>query len=303
MIVNPTSGRGLGETLYPTLLELLRARWPELEGSLTATCEDAEHAAQTAAREGIRTLIVVGGDGTLNSVVNGVAHVEGALAQTTFGVLPGGTGNDLAGTLGFQTSLEDAAELLRIAEPRTIDLGMLDDRIFTNVSAGGLFAEASEATSSEAKSLAGRLAYLLAGPRVLLEHEGVELALRATTPHGPLSWRGTVAMFAVCNAPTAGGGNTLAPLARYDDGWLDAFVVEEASPLGLARVLLEITGGTHLEDEHVVAFRASELELSFARPTLVNVDGEVGLRDHARYRILPGATRILVAPEATRPPP
>lgn len=295
MIVNPTSGRGSGEDVHRDLALRLAERWPALDAVVTPSCGEAEAAAEAAARAGVRTIIVLGGDGTVNAVVNGVARVEGALARTTFGVLPGGTGNDLAGTLGLRTSLEEAAELLRTARPRTIDLGVLDDRIFTNVSAGGFFAEASEATSAEAKSLAGRLAYLVAGSRALLDHEGFELELHARTPEGPLTWRGKVAMFAVCNAPTAGGGNTLAPFARFDDGWLDAFVVEEASPLGLARVLLEISGGTHLEDDRVVGFRTSEMALRFDRPTLVNVDGEVASRESAHYRVLPRATHVLGA--------
>ncbi|MDQ3031978.1 MAG: diacylglycerol kinase family lipid kinase [Myxococcota bacterium] len=298
MIVNPTSGRQLGEAVHADVIERLRPRWPALEAVLTPTCGEAEAAARSAALEGVRTIFALGGDGTLNAVVNGIGHVPGALAQTTFGVLPGGTGNDFAGTLGLNTSIEEAADLLRRGEARTVDLGVLEDRIFTNVSAGGLFAEASEAASAEAKSTAGRLAYILAGPRLLLDHEGFEVELRATTPEGPLTWRGSVAMFAVCNAPTAGGGRPLAPFARCDDGWLDAFVVEEASPLGLARVLIEISGGNHLEDDRVVGFRTSELFLRFDRPTLVNVDGEVSTLESAHYRVLRRATRMLVAPGA-----
>lgn len=294
MLVNPTSGRGLAGELHGELAERLRARWSELATILTPSCADAERAAHDAAEAGVRTLVVLGGDGTLNAAINGVASVPGALGATTFGVLPGGTGNDLAGTLGLRTSLEDAAALLLGATPRTIDVGLLGERHFVNVSAGGLFAEASEATSAEAKSLAGRLAYLVAGSRALFDHEGFVVDLRARTPEGPLAWRGTVSMFAVCNAPTAGGGQPLAPFARCDDGWLDAFVVQEASALGLARVLLEISGGTHLEDDRVVGFRASELTLHFDRPTHVNVDGEVTIREHAHYRVLPSATRVLV---------
>ena len=135
-------------------------------------------------------------------------------------------------------------------------------------------------------SAAGRLAYLIAGSRALLDHEDVLLEVSAITPDGPLTWEGAVAMFAVCNAPTAGGGQPLAPFARIDDGWLDAFVVQARSALGLASVLLQIPGGAHLDDDRVVAFRARELSFRFARPTHVNADGEVSLRERARYRVL-----------------
>ncbi|UJR84427.1 diacylglycerol/lipid kinase family protein [Sandaracinus amylolyticus] len=298
MIVNPSSGKGLGATMHALLVERLRARWPSLDAEICTLEHDAEAIAREAALRDVRTFVVLGGDGTLNNVINGVASVPGALARSVFGVLPAGTGNDLAGTLGLGTSLEEAADRLARSEARIIDLGLLDDRLFANVSAGGLFAEASEATSQEAKSLAGRLAYLVAGSRALLDHAGVGVELTAKTPEGMLTWRGTIAMFAVCNAQTFGGGKPLAPFAQCDDGWLDAFVVQDANTLGLARVLLEISGGTHLEDDRVVGFRASEIDLRFDRPTHVNVDGEVAVIERARYRVLPGATRVLVAPEA-----
>lgn len=292
LIVNPSAGGGgLG---WERLRDQLRSRWPDLEGVVTQSKQHAEDLARAAAAAGTETVIVLGGDGTLNDVVNGIAAVPGALARTVLGVLPGGTGNDLAGTLGLRTSVEDAASLLTRAGTRPMDLAMLDDRIFTNVSAGGLFAEASEAVTPEAKSLAGRLAYVVAGSRALLDHQDVTLELVATTPEGPVVWEGEVAMFAVCNANTAGGGQPLAPYARIDDGWLDAFVVQDPGPIGLAKVLLSIPGGTHLDDDRVVGFRASELQLRFARPTHVNVDGEVTMREMARYRVLPSAVRILM---------
>lgn len=293
LIVNPSSGRGLEDETLVGLKRQLETRWPRLETVVTESASDIEAVAQDAVRKGLETVIVLGGDGTLNGVVNGVAAIDGALERTIFGVLPGGTGNDFAGTLGFVGPLSHAAELLSKASPRPIDLGMMNDRIFTNASAGGLFAEASEATSQSAKSLAGRLAYWLAGPRVLLEHEDVELSLRGQTPEGRIEWHGTISMFAVCNAPTAGGGTPFAPFARYDDGWLDVFIVEETSTLGLTQVLLQLSGGTHLLDDRVTAFRVSELDLHFDRPTRVNVDGEIGVHEHAHYRVLPMATRML----------
>ena len=303
LIVNPRAGRGLGAELHDEIAERLRIRWPSLEAVLTEDGDDVERTAAGAAERGLRTFLVVGGDGTLNEVINGVARAPGALAASTFGILPGGTGNDLAGSLGLRTDLEDAVERLRDhGEPRAIDLGVLTggpfrERLFVNASAGGRFAEASEATSPDAKSLAGRLAYVVGGSRALLDHDGVDVALRAEPPEGPHAWSGRVSMFAVCNAPTVGGGRPFAPFARCDDGWLDAFVVEEAGALGLARVLLQIPGGSHLSDERVVGFRASEIDLRFGRETHVNLDGEVALVDRARYRVLASATRVLVPNE------
>ena len=112
LILNPTSGADTGTNHLPTLNERLRERVGALDIVLTTGPDDAARAAADAAQAGYDTLFVAGGDGTLNQVLNGVASVEGAFAQITFGLIPLGTGNDFAATLGMPESVDDAIGFL-----------------------------------------------------------------------------------------------------------------------------------------------------------------------------------------------
>lgn len=252
-------------------------------------------AAEAVGRAGYERVIIAGGDGSVNLCINGLARA-GALARVVLGILPAGTGNDLATFLGVPREQDAALAALAAARPIDLDLGEMNGMRFANASCGGYFGEVSEATSSGLKAVTRRLAYLLAGASVLLQHSATPTRLRAETELGPLEWEGTLSMFAVCNGMTVAGGRPLAPAASVSDGLLDACFVSELGPAGLAAVLLKMGRGEHLDDERVIGFRARSLELEFAEPVPVNLDGEVAPVERAVYRVHPAATRIL-APE------
>jgi diacylglycerol kinase (ATP) len=179
LIANPTSGTDAAAAVLPALNQRLRQRLGDLDIVLTVAPADAERAARQAAELGYERLYVAGGDGTLNEVINGAATIEGALGRLTFGLIPLGTGNDLAQSLGLPPDPEQALDLLALERVATLDLGALNGRLFANASAGGFIAEVSDAVSPELKTLAGRLAYLIGGAQVLLDHEPLLLRLQA----------------------------------------------------------------------------------------------------------------------------
>src|SRR3712207_4368253 len=111
LIVNPVSGTDAAPDYLQQINEQLREAVGHLDIVMTVAPGDALDSAERAAREGCDRLFVAGGDGTLNEVLNGVAKVEGALASTTFGLIPLGTGNDFAQALGLP---EDVSEAVRI---------------------------------------------------------------------------------------------------------------------------------------------------------------------------------------------
>jgi diacylglycerol kinase (ATP) len=294
LILNPTSGSDTGTNHLSTLNERLRERVGALDIVLTTGPDDAARAAADAAQAGYGTLFVAGGDGTLNQVLNGVASVEGAFAHITFGLIPLGTGNDFAATLGMPENVDDAIGFLRRGQTVDIDLGKLNDRHFINVSAGGFIAEVSEAANPTLKTIAGKLAYLIGGAQVLFDYEPVIAEIRAIATDGPIERTLSLQMFAVCNARLVGGGRLIAPHAVIDDGWLDVCLVESMPTLEFVGLLNRISTGDHLEDERVTYFRARELDLRFDRPIKVNTDGEVLTADRCHYRVRPRTARFIV---------
>lgn len=294
ILLNPRAGGGSASDRVDALTEQVRGVVGELECIVAESADMMSDAAERAAREGAARVIVAGGDGTVNIALNGLARVPGALSRITLGILPAGTGNDLATALGVPRDMDAAIAALADGHTIDLDLGEVNGRMFANASCGGYFGEVSQATTTELKSFAGRLAYVLAGARVLLSHDAVTTQVRAETRWGPLDWSGPVSLFAVCNGVTAGGGHPLAPDASVSDGWLDVVFVSDVSPLGLAGVLLRMAGGDHLDDPRVSAFQVRALDLHFERPAPINVDGEAFDVSVATYRVHPAATRLLV---------
>jgi diacylglycerol kinase (ATP) len=294
LIVNPVSGTDAAPDYLQAMNERLREGLGDLDIVMTVAAGDARRLGERAAREGYERLFIAGGDGTLNEVLNGVAAVGGALARTTFGLIPLGTGNDFAAALGLPEEVVDAVEILLRGRTIEADVGVLNERHFVNVSAGGFIAEVSDAVNPQLKSLTGKLAYLIGGAQVLLEYEPVGVRLRAVLEDGRVRERESGAqMFAVCNSRLVGGGRLIAPHAVIDDGLLDVCFVEEMPTLEFIGLLSSVSGGDHIEDERVSYFRARELDLEFDRTVKVNTDGEVLEASACRYRVLPRAARFL----------
>ena len=294
LIVNPVSGTDSAPELLPVLNERLRERFGDVDIVMTVGRGDAARLAEGAAREGYERLFVAGGDGTLNEALNGVAAVEGALRRVTFGLIPLGTGNDFANALGLpQDDVEEAVAVL--AEGRTIaaDVGVLNERFFVNVSAGGFIAEVSDAVNPQLKTLAGKFAYVIGGAQVLMDYEPVGARVRAAGGDEYGAHETELEMFAVCNSRLVGGGRLIAPHAIIDDGLLDVCLVGEMSTLEFVSLLSSVAGGDHIEDERVHYFTARALDIEFDRTIKVNTDGEVLETDRCRYRLLPRAARFL----------
>ena len=303
LVLNPASGADDALSRLPALNERLRARFGHLDIVITTGPGDAERAGLRAARDG-GLVIVAGGDGTLNEVLNGV-HRGGGFDRVRFGVVPLGTGNDFATALGTPEDVDRAVEELGAGGELAIDVGCVNDRVFVNVSAGGFIAEVSDAVSPGLKTVAGKFAYLLGGAQVLVTWNPVETWIGSTGPVLALGRSGTfepapvpagrpIQLFAVCNSRLIGGGRPIAPAALVDDGWLDVCVVD-AMPVGdFVALLGRVAAGAHLDDPRVTYLRVRDLELRFDRVIKVNTDGQVFEDDVCRYKVLPGAARFLL---------
>lgn len=314
LILNPSSGTDKAPEFLPAINRALRDRFGRMEIVMTTAARDAEDAAAQAARDGCDRVFVAGGDGTLNEVVNGLMS-ERALDRVPIGLLPLGTGNDFARMLHLSEKPDEAVAAMLEAREVPVDVGTLNGRAFINASGGGFISEVTQALDDRLKSIAGKLAFLIAGGEAVLEYEPVKT--RVTVPSGafkPLSyeaedgpaegegWREedgrkvldtTLHMFAICNAKQIGGGRLVAPHARIDDGWLDVCLVDEMPTIEFIALLGKVVAdGAHLGDARVRYFRARELEMTFARDVKVNTDGELLEARTCAYRIAPAAARF-----------
>jgi diacylglycerol kinase (ATP) len=290
VIVNPAAGTADERDPLNELQRLLREAGHDVLIRETQAGGDAERLAGEAAASGVEMIVAAGGDGTLNEVVNGVASVASGLSTSAIGLLPAGTGNDFARSLGIDDPQRAVAALVA-GRTRPIDMVSLGTRVFLNASAGGFTAETSANVTSDLKQSVGRLAYLIGGARAVLEYEPIAACVEA---EGRVI-ETDLQLFAVCNGSYIGGGHQIAPTARPDDGLMEVCLVRATSTLDFLALLPRLSSGAHVDDEDVAYFRTREVSLTFARSTKVNTDGEVLEASHCQYVMRPAAVRM-VAP-------
>lgn len=252
-----------------------RAEGHQVSPRVTFEPGDAVWMAREACERGCDLLIAAGGDGTLNETVNGLHAwlVDSAASGTSprMAIVPLGTANDFAGMLEIPTEVQAALEVAIRGHDLPVDVGVVDDRCFVNVSTGGFGAEATEETPEEAKRTLGPLAYLVTGVRKFATLEPLTARI---TSRGQQVADGRFMLFAVGNGRRTGGGNFLTPRAELSDGLLDLLLVEEMSRVEFLRLLPQLRAGDHLAHPRVIYRQLPELVVEADEELSVNVDGE-----------------------------
>ena len=252
----------------PALREMVarvRADGHRVEPQVTFEPGDGDRFARDAAAAGADAVVAVGGDGTVNEVVNGLSG-----SDVPMGIVPLGTANDFARQVGIPLDPDEAIDLVLRREPIRVDTAELNDRRFLNVSTGGVGAEATAETPLEAKEALGLLAYIVTGVKKL-----VELEPRRAYFGGPgFAYRGEFLIFAVGNGRMTGGGTLLTPRASVTDGLLDLCVIEAMSRRDFARLSLQVKKGEHLGLPGVHYAQLPWLKVTSVEPLSVNLDGE-----------------------------
>lgn len=262
---------------------------------VVATAGPAEVDAALEAAAG-RTVVVCGGDGSIQLAVER-AHASGLLGDLTFGIVPLGTGNDLAGHLGLeQAAPQLTVERLAASRPVPLDLVVTDDdRVVVNAVHVGIGVEAAE-RATDLKDAVGALAYPMGALTAGVAAEGLEVEVRLDGER--LDLGRPALMVIVANGSTIGGGTPAAPGARADDGLLDVVVVHAVDPAARMAFAGALLRGTHPEREDVVSARGRLVTITGAA-LAHNRDGELEpVGDGARtYRIVPDAWRLLLPRE------
>ena len=246
---------------------------------------DAERIAREAAGVGADVVVAVGGDGTVNEVVNGLDGYD-----TPLGVLPLGTANDFARQAGIPANVDHAMDVILVRKPVLIDTASLNGRRFLNVSTGGIGAEATAETPSQAKAALGQLAYAITGIRKLADFPTKHAVFRS----GGFVLECDFLMFAVGSGLASGGGRLVTPHASTTDGLLDLCIVERMPRREFARTVLRLRHGQHVGEEGVHYVRMHELIIEAKTPISVNVDGEVSDSVRLDYRARPNDLCVYV---------
>jgi diacylglycerol kinase (ATP) len=270
LLTNPTSGKGRGAAARAVALPRLRAAGFEVQDLQGADAVEALDLARAAVADGVWALVVVGGDGMVHLAAQAVAGTE-----THLGMVPAGTGNDVARYLDLpRRDPAEAADRIIASTPRRIDLARSGDRYFVTVLAAGFDAIVNE-RANRMTWPRGQMRYNLATLAELrtfepipyvLDLDGEELRLDAM-------------LVAVGNGPSFGGGLRITEGALLDDGLLDVVVIKPMSKPGLIRTYPKLFKGTHVTHPQYEHHRV--------RSVTVAAPGIVSYADGERFGALP----------------
>jgi YegS/Rv2252/BmrU family lipid kinase len=291
-LVNPASANGSTGRRWPVLAR--RAADLGLLGDALMS-ERAGHLTELAAeavRAGATLLAVVGGDGTVYEVVNGVLGAGGG--DVELAMLSRGTGTDFARSLGLPRKFDDAVQVALTGRIRTIDAGRATfhhgEAWFANFAGAGISGAIARDANASSKALGGKASFMFSTVKVFARWKsaGVEAAVGGETRQGQMFE--IVAM----NGSYAAGGMKIAPEASMDDGLLDTVLFGDITKLDFVTTFPKIYSGRHLAHPKIELVRGASVTIESDPPLPVVLDGEQPGTTPARFDIVPGALRVRV---------
>jgi diacylglycerol kinase (ATP) len=291
VVANPTAGDGKAGRLIGKVNAILEQLGVDHEIRVSGSPEELEQLAHAAGEQG-GIVAVLGGDGSVNLAVNGLAGTSGTLA-----VLPAGTGDDFAKAIDVG-KLEAATRLL--ADPKTVDVDLIgvtagvEQRRFINVAGAGFDSEVSDVAAGMRRRLGSRAHYAIATVKTLprfvparfhLDLDGSSIDVDAM-------------LVVVGNSYAYGGGMKVLPQASIVDGALDICIVTAMSKAAFLRAFPKVYVGKHATHPNVMMLRGTDLKVEANRRVSVFADGEKVGSLPAVFTVLPKALPVVVGPNA-----
>ena len=294
-LVNPASAAGGTGRRWPEIAHRAAALGLTGDAFLSERPGHLAELAREAVGNGATRLVVVGGDGSVNEVVNGL---EGA-DDVELAIVPRGTGWDFARTFGIPRDLDDAVRVALEGHVREIDLGRVTYRtwsgeeavaIFANVASAGISGAIAQRANDSSKALGGKVSYYWATLAVFLGWSTGEMRVMVD---GEIR-AGKMIDVLACNGRYLGGGMMMCPDAEPDDGLFDVMVIGDVTKRDLLLVLPKTYRGKHLPHPRLEVLRGATVTVDADEPLPIELDGEQPGTTPARFEIVPSALRLRV---------
>ena len=295
-LVNPASANGSTRRRWPELAH--RAAALGLEGDVLFS-ERPGHLAELArgsALGGARLLVVVGGDGSVHEVANGLAGVD---EPPDVAIVPRGTGWDFVRTFGIPRDIEEATAVALDGETREVDLGVVTYRawdgsearaVFANVASAGMSGAIAQRANTASKAFGGKASYLWATFAVFVRWSATHVRLTVDDEHR----EGRLFDVVVANGRYFGGGMQICPEAEPDDGLLDVLTIGDVTKRDLVLTMPKIYRGTHLPHPKAELLRGRTVLVDADEPLPLELDGEQPGTTPARFEVHAQALRLRV---------
>lgn len=283
MIVNPIAGRGRALQWERRLSQRLTELGSQYRVLYTQYAGHAKELAQQAVREGASCVAMISGDGTLQSMAEGLKDTGVPVC-----ILPGGTGNDVSRALGMPKTPEEAADVIIAGHRRRMDVGSVNGRCFLNIVGVGFDVDIVRYAEKTKRYMRGLLNYLVALIRALAHHHGHRMRVIADGVERNFE----AVIVAVANGRYFGGGMMVAPNADPTDGLLDVCMIQNVSRLRALTLLPKFITGKHIEMSITEYIRAKHVVIEQDRDK-IQADGDI-VQARRIEILLDGALEVLV---------
>ncbi len=305
LIVNPTAGNSLCGRVWRDIYEYLESFESQLRVFLTEYPEHATELVCQAVQSGCRKIVVIGGDGTIFEVVNGLISSD-ALLEVVLGIVPIGTGVDLRRTLGFSRDWKEACDRILKGQTKTLDLGKILCRregrtlsyCFTNAAGIGFNVTVAWIANKYFKRFAhrlgplkGTLPYIMGLLFTLFTYRGRLVTIEFDGQRRTLKINSVI----LANGRFFAGGILIAPDASPDDRKLDLIIAEDIGRLEMLYSAPRVLKGTHLSHPKVFTQQVRAVRVESEHPLLFQADGEIkGPSTEITFEVLPSALKVII---------
>jgi len=284
-IINPVAGRGKALKFVSEIRSYFKGENAKYTVKVTKYPRHATEIAREYARKGAKRIYSVGGDGTLNEVVNGLVGEKSSL-----GVLPGGSGNDFLRSV--TNNFDNILDRTISGSEKNIDVGRVNDKYFINISSMGFDAQVAYTANRLKKSgpIKGGLAYSIAIFAAILKSESYKLDISIDNEE----FSNDTLLTAVANGLYYGGGMKPAPSARIDDGLFDICLINRKSIFEILKFFPKLIKGVHGEIEGVSFYKCKRIEIESGKNIPLNIDGDVEIVNKALFEIAPEGISLII---------
>ena len=286
-IYNPYSGENLILSKLDKVISLHQEAGYTIVPYRITAGEDVGVALNDIKDGNYKYILIAGGDGTVDSVVNAMAKSGISLP---IGILPVGTANDFSKFLGTPSDVEEACKQILSSEVKSVDLGSINDKYFVNVASTGLFTDVSQKTDVNLKNTIGKLAYYLKGLEELPNFRKLHVNILSKE----VEFDGEMYLLLVFNGATAGNFN-LATRADACDGLLDIIMFKAVQIYELLPLFIKVLKGEHLDSNKVLYFKTDYLKVECHEDIVTDIDGEKGPDFPLEIKCIKGGLKILGA--------
>lgn len=300
-VVNPVSANGSTGKEWPNFEKVIRQSGVDIDYKYTEYPMHAKSLAQEALKAGFEIILSVGGDGTMNEVLNGFFY-EGELINenASLAIFSRGTGCDTIRTLGIGKDVDSIIEVLKNEKTQSLDVGLAEfveyggsktQRYFLNVSDVGIGGETTYRVNNNSKALKGFLSFLVGAFATMISYQNkdFEITIDDVTINERLN------SIIVANGKFFGGGMKIAPMADMNDGYFDIIVIGNISKFDFIINFPKIYKGEHMSHPKLRHYKGRKIRVNARQKALIEVDGEQPGVIEAKFDILPNKIKVLIS--------